>query len=313
MSKPAHHKAHPKAAHHGKKHGAHDEEHENHERWLVSYADMMTLLMVLFIVMFAISQVDQKKFAELKNGLAVGFGAPSVAFEGGETTLMESSNEDSAMDLASGVGGSIDKPADEQAIQDAVNKQDRARAQARQAAAKAEVQNFEKIKRQIVEAMQKQGLVDTVQFSIDERGLVVTVVTSSVVFAGDRAELLTAGQHILDGIAPAIAPLSNRIEVDGHTNQLAVTTRNYPSGWELSTARASTVVRYLNSHAGISENRLSAAGFADTRPLYPPSDSRSVTLNRRVEIVVQSNLPADTRALLPSAATSNLPPTTATK
>jgi chemotaxis protein MotB len=311
VSKAAAHggKAHPKAAHHGKKHGAHDEEHENHERWLVSYADMMTLLMVLFIVLFAISQVDQKKFAELKNGLAVGFGSPSVAFEGGEASLMESSNEDSPLDVASGVGGPLAKPAEEQAVKDAVNKMDRARAQTKQEAAKAEVQNYEKIKEQILAEMKKQGLADAVRFSVDERGLVVTVVTSSVVFAGDRAELLSAGQRILDGIAPAIAPLPNRLEVDGHTNQLPVATRNYPSGWELSSARASTVVRYLNSHAGIPENRLFAAGFADTKPLYPAGDPRSVTLNRRVEIVVLSNLPADTRALLPSAATEDLPPT----
>jgi chemotaxis protein MotB len=311
MSKAAAHggKAHPKAAHHGKKHAGHDEEHENHERWLVSYADMMTLLMVLFIVLFAISQVDQKKFAELKNGLAVGFGSPSVAFEGGETSLMEASNEDSPMDLASGVGGTLAKPADEQAVKHAVDMMDRARAQTKQEAAKAEVEKYEKIKEQILAEMKKQGLVDSVRFSVDERGLVVTVVTSSVVFAGDRAELLSAGQHILDGMAPAIAPLPNHIEVDGHTNQLPVATRNYPSGWELSSARASTVVRYLNSHAGIPENRLFAAGFADTKPLYPADDPRSVTLNRRVEVVVLSNLPADTRALLPSAATENLPPT----
>jgi chemotaxis protein MotB len=289
---------------HGKKHGAHDEEHENHERWLVSYADMMTLLMVLFIVLFAISQVDQKKFAELKNGLAVGFGAPTTAFDGGEATLMESSQEDSPMDLQSGVGGSVNMPAEEQAVKDEVSKLERARAQAKQTAAKNEVQNFEKIKQQITEAMRKEGLTDTVRFTIDERGLVVTVVTSSVVFAGGEAQLLSAGQRILDGIGPAIAPLPNRIEVDGHTNQLAASTGIYPSGWELSTARASTVVRYLNRRAGIPENRLFAAGYADTKPLYPADDVRAASLNRRVEIVVLSNLPADTRALLPSAATT---------
>ena len=300
----AHAKAKGHAKGHGKKHGAHDEEHENHERWLVSYADMMTLLMVLFIVMFAISQVDQKKFAELKNGLAVGFGSSSAAFDGGEATLIESSNEDSPMDLESGIGGSIETPADERAVKEEVSKLERARAQAQQAAAKSEVENFEKIKQKITEAMQKEGLTDTVRFTIDERGLVVTVITSSVVFAGGEAELLIAGQRILDGIGPAIAPLPNRIEVDGHTNQLAATTGIYPSGWELSTARASTVVRYLNKHEGIAESRLFAAGYADTKPLYPPNDPRSVTLNRRVEIVVLSNLPADTRALLPSAAST---------
>jgi chemotaxis protein MotB len=295
--------AHAKAAKgHGKKHAAHDEEHENHERWLVSYADMMTLLMVLFIVMFAISQVDQKKFAELKNGLAVGFGSPSVAFEGAQQSLLESSDTDSPMDLSTGIGGTANSPANAQAIKDAISAQDRAKAATQAKDAQAEADKFEAIEKKITEAMQKQGLNDSVKFTIDERGLVVTVVTSSVVFAGGEADLLPAGQNILNGIGPAIAPLPNNIEVDGHTNQLAATTGIYPSGWELSTARASTVVRYLISHEDISEKRLMAAGFADTKPLYPASDPRSVTLNRRVEIVVLSNLPADERALLPNAA-----------
>jgi chemotaxis protein MotB len=287
---------------HGKKHAVHDEEHENHERWLVSYADMMTLLMVLFIVMFAISQVDQKKFAELKNGLAVGFGSPSTTFDGGQQTLIESSDTDSPMDLSTGIGGTVSSPATAQLVKDAVSAQDRAKAAQQQAAARREVEDYKKIEEKINASMKAQGLTDAVRFTIDERGLVVTVITSSVVFAGGEAELLPAGGRILDGIGPAIAPLPNRIEVDGHTNQLAATTGIYPSGWELSTARASTVVRYLNSHAHIPENRLFAAGFADTKPLYPASDPRAVTLNRRVEIVVLSNLPADTRALLPSAA-----------
>src|SRR5215212_6040368 len=85
---------------HGKKHAAHDEEHENHERWLVSYADMMTLLMVLFIVMFAISQVDQKKFAQLKNGLAVGFGEQSAAFQGSDGSIDDNGQQPAPMSLS---------------------------------------------------------------------------------------------------------------------------------------------------------------------------------------------------------------------
>ncbi|MEV0569182.1 flagellar motor protein MotB [Dactylosporangium sp. NPDC050588] len=283
---------------HGKKHGAHEEEHENHERWLVSYADMMTLLMVLFIVLFAISQVDQKKFAELKNGLAVGFGSPSVAFDGGESNLMESSDSDSPMDLSSGIGGTT---SDATAIQEAVAAKERASASAKQKAAQQEVENFEKIKDQIEKNLEKQGLQDSVKFTIDERGLVVTVVTSAIVFDGGEAQLLSAGREIMAGIGPAIAGLPNKIEVDGHTNQLAATTGSYPSGWELSTARASTVVRFLHSNAGIPENRLMASGYADTKPLYAADDPRAASLNRRVEIIVLSSLPADTRALLPSA------------
>jgi chemotaxis protein MotB len=282
------------------KKGGHDEEeHENHERWLVSYADMMTLLMVLFIVLFAISQVDQKKFAELKNGLAVGFGNPSVAFNGGEASLLESSQSDSPMDMSSGIGGLT---SDATAIQEAVQGKERAQASQRQAKAAEEVKNFDKIKEQITAQLAKDGLQDQITFTIDERGLIVTIVTSAIVFNGNEARLLDAGRRIVDGIGPAITTLPNKIEVDGHTNQLTGGTGDYPSGWELSTARASSVLRLLHTDAGIPETRLMAAGFADTKPLYPTGDPRAADLNRRVEIIVLSNLPADTRALLPSAA-----------
>ena len=257
--------------------------------------------MVLFIVMFAISQVDQKKFAALKSGLAAGFGTPSVALMGNDLKINDSAAQDSPMNLDAGVGGTVDRPADDKALQAAVSNYDRARAQKRQADAKQEVANLEEIKKKIEAAMAAKGMADSVRFTIDERGLVVTVITSSVVFAGDRAELLSDGQTILNSIGPAIAMLPNRIEVDGHTNQLPVQTQNYPSGWELSTARASTVVRYLHDHIGIAENRLFAAGYADTKPLYPASDARAASLNRRVEIVVLSTLPPEERALLPSA------------
>jgi chemotaxis protein MotB len=89
--------------------------------------------------------------------------------------------------------------------------------------------------------------------------------------------------------------------VDGFTNQQKVNTDPYPSGWELSSARASAVVRYLIS-GGIAEGRLSAVGFSDQRPLYPASDPRSISRNRRVEIVVLSSLPAAAGDALQAAA-----------
>jgi chemotaxis protein MotB len=283
-----------------KKHGGHEEEHENHERWLVSYADMMTLLMVLFIVMFAISAVDQKKFAQLKNGLAVGFGAQHIAFDGQGDQVHDSTNENSSFDMAA-EAGKKQTVADKE-LQQAVAKADRARQSQMQQDAQKEVDNLQEIKKRILAALEAKGMADAVRFNIDERGLVVTIVTSSVVFAGDRAELLAPGRVILDAVGPALTVLPNKIQVDGHTNQLPIATINYPSGWELSSARASSVVRYLNERHGIAENRLSAAGYADTRPLYPASDPRATSLNRRVEVVVMSTLPPEERALLPSAA-----------
>ncbi len=281
-----------------KRRGGHEEEHENHERWLVSYADMMTLLMVLFIVLFAVSQVDQKKFEQLRRGLAVGFGSESAAFQGsGEQLRDEKPNSQDP-------GEKIGQPqtvADEE-LDAAVKQADRARQSQMAQHAKAEADNLDSIKEKIAAELSRKGLSDSVRFTIDERGLVVTIVTSSIVFAGDRAELLTSGQQVLDAVGPTLVPLPNRIQVEGHTNQLPIATVNYPSGWELSSARASSVVRYLNARYALPENRMAAAGYADTRPLFPANDPRSTTMNRRVEVIVLSTLPAEERALLPSAA-----------
>jgi chemotaxis protein MotB len=283
-----------------KRHGGHDEEHENHERWLLTYADMITLLMVLFIVMFAISQVDQRKFAALKDGLAAGFGAKS-AFDGGTGALQDNGQANSVINVAPEIPAAPTSAAQRTAIREAMATADRARAQAELAHAQRQVEDFHALQRRITAALRERRAGAGVRFSIDERGLVVTIVTSSVVFPGDSAVLLPAGRRILDAIGPALRPLPNSIEVDGHTNQLPVPTRAYPSAWELSTARASTVVRYLSDRLGVPPNRLSAAGYAGERPLYPPRDPRAVTLNRRVEIVVLSALPPQERALLPIA------------
>jgi chemotaxis protein MotB len=290
-----------------KKHPPH-EEHENHERWLVSYADMMTLLMVLFIVLFAISQVDSEKFVKLKSGLAAGFGAESVALEGRGTKLQEGSEDPQPFDPGSKVGVPVDgeaAAAQDKELQEAVAKADRARQSQMAQHAEAEVEKLEQLRAQLTAELAAKGLADNVRFTIDERGLVVTIVTSAVIFPGDSAALLDGGRKVLDSIGPTVAALPNRIQVDGHTNQLPVQTQNYPSGWELSSARASSVVRYLIEHYHLPEARMSAAGYADTRPLYPATDPRSVTMNRRVEVVVLSSLPADERALLPAVAAAH--------
>jgi len=170
------------------------------------------------------------------------------------------------------------------------------------AEARSYVKRLEEVRKQLEAELAARGMLDSVKFTIDERGLVVTIVTSSVIFAGDSAELQEGGRGVLDSVGPTIATLPNRIQVDGHTNQLPVQTRNYPSGWELSSARASSVVRYLISRFGLPAARMSAAGYADTRPLIPPSDPQAATMNRRVEVIVMSTLPANEAALLPGAA-----------
>ncbi|GAA3149695.1 flagellar motor protein MotB [Planomonospora alba] len=288
-----------------KKHGGdHDEGGHADERWLVTYGDMLTVLMALFIVLFAMSQVDQNKFNALKSSLSMAFGQPTVTFTAQGTALAGDAGgaEPAPLDLSSVVGKGEEASGEaEQQARQALAAIERAQASARARAAEEEVEKFERIKKEIQEALRKSGVADGVNFRIDERGLVVTVVTSSVVFDNNSAELLRDGRKIVDSIAPALRGEKNAVEVDGHTNWLPVRSGPYPSNWELSTARASTVVRRLAAK-GIPESRLNAAGYADQRPLYADTDPRSVTLNRRVEVVVLSDLPAQTKALLPSAA-----------
>jgi chemotaxis protein MotB len=168
-------------------------------------------------------------------------------------------------------------------------------------AVQQEVEDFTQIKKRINAALRKAGMAGAVNFAIDRRGLIITVVTNALVFPGNSANLLPGGKRIFDVVAPPLVTNRHSIEVDGYTNQVKVNTDPYPTGWELSSARASAVVRYLAS-AGVSPSRLSAVGFSDQRPLYPASDPRAVALNRRVEIVVLTSLPSEAAALLPAAA-----------
>ena len=293
-----------------KKKGGHEEheEHVNHERWLVSYADMLTLLFVLFVVLFSMSSVDQKKFSELAAGLSEGFGAQSAAFSGSAAQLDGSGNAtqvvqiDAGANPSDGTSGMANMSEKEKkAVEAALKSESRAKASKDAQAATKEVKNLKEIEKKVTDALVKAKLQDQVKFTINERGLVITVVTNEVVFAGNRADLQSGGQKILDAIAPALAKLPNNIEVDGHTNQLKAKTTYYPSGWELSAARASTVVRYLTGH-GLPKNRMSAVGFSDTKPLIDPQDPKSVQMNRRVDVVVLTQLTAEQAALLPAAA-----------
>jgi chemotaxis protein MotB len=294
----------------GKRKQRHEEheEHVNHERWLVSYADMLTLLFVLFVVLFSMSDVNQKKFAQLASGLQQGFGAKSAAFSGNTAPLDGASNNAQVVQIdpganpgdgASGTEGLNQKQ--KEAVARAVQAEDRKKASANAQKAAKEAEDLKAIERKIADALAAQKLLGSAKFTIDQRGLIVTIVTNEVVFAGNRAELQTGGEKILDAIAPTLKGLPNSIEVDGHTNQLKARTTFYPSGWELSAARASTTVRFFTDH-GLPKKRLSAVGFSDTKPLIDPKDPRSIQMNRRVDVVVLTQLTADQAALLPSAA-----------
>jgi chemotaxis protein MotB len=285
-----------------RKRGGHEEEeHVNHERWLVSYADMVTLLMCLFIVMFAISQVDKEKLISLQSGMPVSFGGSATA------TILDGASVHEAGGGAADPFGGAASPApvtDEvrDRAEDLVAAQERAAAEQRLEAARAEVDHLAGVQADITAALAEQGLLDRVSFRVTADGLVVAVVADDVFFASASAQIRPEGLEVVHAVAPVLRALPNDVRVEGHANHLPLSTRAFPSNWELSAARAASVVRRLIDAEGIAAERLAALGYGSTRPLLPPSDPRALTTNRRVDVVVVSTQPADVRSLLPTAA-----------
>jgi chemotaxis protein MotB len=240
-----------------------DEEHESHERWLVSYADMITLLAALFIVLFAMSSLDLKKFQSFAEGVRASFGGSPVG--SGSSVLDGDSGE-----------GVLDTPGPPTTT----------------AAQAAEVQQeaFAAARRQIETALADAGLGGSVRFRTDARGLVLSVVSDEVLFDTGSSALRVEGGGILDALAPALARLPNEISVDGHTDDRPV--RSGGSNWELSTARATAVLRYLVERRGLDPSRIVASGYADQRPLVPNDTEEHRAVNRRVELVVLADLRA---------------------
>jgi chemotaxis protein MotB len=273
----------------------HHEEHVNHERWLVTYADTITLLMVLFIVLFAISQVDQKKFMELASGMQSGFGQPVSILPGATSVLPEAEAAKPVVDAAPVM--SVDA-VPMLAQQVAHGTGGNAKAEAAKTASERDKKALDKAEELVRSALDKAGLGKAAVLTRDSRGLTISMVVNDLVFPSDSAQLQAEGVDILAAIGPALKETGHDVAVEGHTNQVAAHPKNYPSEWELSSARASSVVRYLIGQVGMAAPSLSVVGYADTRPLFAPSDPRSITLNRRVDIVVLSALTAEQQALL---------------
>lgn len=273
----------------------HHEEHANHERWLITYADMITLLMVLFIVLFAISQVDQKRFEMLKEGMAAGFGQSSSPFQGQQSVMA-----DQGVDPLTPIKPNpVDGARPEQVRLDSSSRSQTTPQLTRDdyAEAEAEVERLERLQHRIQRALARHGFARDVAMAIDERGLSISLVSRHIVFDANLAVLTPRGKRVLDVLAPVLRDLDNEIDVDGHTNQVKVKPKYYPTDWELSSARAVTVLRYLNERGHVAASRLSAVAFGHERPLMDPSKPGSQALNKRVDIVVLSGASEDTRKL----------------
>lgn len=284
----------------------HDDDHDNHERWLVTYADMVTLLMVLFIVMFAMSQVDQKKFNALKDGLAAGFGQSS-SIQDGSSSILDQPGTSVAQPIAPNRFAIDVKEVRPSAVSKAIADHEDLQADRRYAEAKTEVDRLRALLERLNRALHAHHLEDDVQASIDNRGLVISLVSRHVVFEPNLATLSPRGRLVVDILAPVLRDIPDPLQIDGHTNQVKVKPKFYPTDWELSSARAVTVLRHLNEADGVPAARMTASAFGHEKPLIDPSKPGSQRINKRVDIVVLSTLPSETRDLITRVMTDQAP------
>jgi len=285
-----------------------EEEHTSHERWLVTYADMITLLMVLFIVMFAMSSIDQKKFNQLRNGLIQGFdGSATPSVLSGNTSILPADGDSITQAIVPSMQTATLTPQQRAQVDKAVGKHDRSQQEARYAEAVVEANRLREVLERVERALRKHGLENDVRPEINDRGLVLSLVSRHVVFRYDLATLTPRGQRVVDTLAPVLRDIPDPLEIDGHTNQEKVKPRYFRTDWDLSAARAATVLEQLNEKDGIPGKRLTLSAFGHERPLLPPSKPGSQQINKRVDIVVLTTLPSQTRALLAGAARGDYP------
>ena len=264
-----------------RKHKAHhEEEHENEERWLVSFADMMTLLFALFMVLFSISSVNTSKFEELQKSLNDAFSG--AVLDGGKSMLSTGASADETEQA------SVQPPLPSLRPLTDIKSPETSKPSAAEAekASKQEEQDFRALKRRVDNLSKKAGLQGKVNVTVRRRGLVIQLLTDKVFFASGEATLKPAAHALVDKIGEIVRDeRSHPVVVEGYTDSQPISNGRYQSNWDLSGARAAAVVNDF-SHQGVLANRMSLQGFGSQVPIAPNTTPAGREKNRRVEIVL---------------------------
>ena len=267
----------------------HEEEHENEERWLVSFADMMTLLFALFMVLFSISSVNTSKFEELQKSLNDAFSG--AVLDGGKSMLNAGSSADETQQ------SSVQPPLPSlRPLTDIKSPETSKQSSAEAAkAAKQEEQDFRALKRRIDKLAKEAGLQGKVNVTIRRRGLVIQLLTDKVFFQSGSATLKPYAMRLVDKIAVVVrGERKHPIVIEGHTDSQPISGSQYPSNWELSGARAGAVIRDFTAN-GVNPRRVTGGMYASQEPIDSNSTSDGRAKNRRVEIVLSRlNAPVTT-------------------
>ena len=218
----------------------------SHDRWLVSYADFVTLMFAFFTTMYAISSVDAQKLDTMAEALSVAVDQPREA-----VTLRLDPTDATWLEAA------------------------------------ARVRELAGLRDQLATHLADDIAGDLVDLRLDARGLVISLHEAGA-FATASAELAPAARTLITTVGLAVRDLDNIVRVEGHTDDRPIFTQRYQSNWELSTARATSVVTFLVENMNIPSQRLAIAGYGEFRPLGPNDSDANRAKNRRVDIVVLS-------------------------
>ena len=240
---------------------AHGGEHEegSSERWTTSYMDMVTVLMCLFIVLYAMSTVDKDKFDKLRLALSTGFGVV----------------KSQKIDTATGV------------VVPAADAGKKGVATTQYNAAVAEVNTLNAVKAQLTQTLQAQGLSSSVSMSVTSNGLTISLVGAASFFSGNSAALQPNTQRILSVIGPVLSTIPNEVDVEGHADSHS-SPAPFKTDWDLASARSTEVLKYLVSATGVPQERIYSSSFGSARPMAADMPPDQWPMNRRVDIAVLS-------------------------
>jgi chemotaxis protein MotB len=273
----------------------HPRAHPNHERWLVSYADFITLLFAFFVVLYSSAQVDQRKVGKL--AIAI-----QVAFQ--ELGVFPASTSKTPLD--------INEPMPVSAVQAIENAKHNAAvahissSPADELTANVEEANLTTLQAELQQALQREIGLHTVALHRESEGLVISLREFGFFDSGSAA-LKPSAMPALDRIASILAIRSCRLRIEGHTDNVPIHTVQMASNWELSTARSTELVRLLIVRYRFSPDRLSAAGYAEYHPIASNDNAQGRAQNRRVDVVILSEHIVRTDALANSPASKPSP------
>jgi chemotaxis protein MotB len=280
----------------------HHEEHQNHEAWAIPYGDLITLLLAFFVVMYAISSVNEGKYRVLSDSLVAAFRGQPMSMEPVQVGQKQmGSGADLAIsvvqdDMMSGQPRDLFAPLPLEPIEQEAGREGGASAVPGDADGTGAGQgNLDAVEEEVSRAMAElveQGLV-----SVRRRQATVEVeIRTDILFGSGSATLTTDAEAVIARIGAVLARFRNAILVEGHTDDRPISTQQFPSNWELSAARAASVVHVL-AKSGVPGGQVTVVGFAEFRPVAPNDSAAGRNANRRVLVVVRGTQAAESSAV----------------